>query len=214
VGLELTPQPGLMPSEPFRLQNEWYKGECHISTYAFLGCHVGPDHGLCYPRAVIRNAKRGSCSGSRVATEIGALWFTVIRLGPRWGHAPPLDPCTRPSRELRVGRRTIQAGIRVTTGKTFRKFREEILLARVNSFFASRPGLAIKELSFEVGYACPQSFARAVKRASGMSPEELRSVIVNAALVRQNSDRRASLVVTAFPRFRSRISPAADAQST
>jgi AraC-like DNA-binding protein len=118
------------------------------------------------------------------------------------------------SRELRVGRRTIQAGIRVTTGKTFRKFREEILLARVNSFFASRPGLAIKELSFEVGYACPQSFARAVKRASGMSPEELRSVIVNAALVRQNSDRRASLVVTAFPRFRSRISPAGDAQST
>lgn len=118
------------------------------------------------------------------------------------------------SRELRVGRRTIQAGIRITTGKTFRKFREEILIARVSSCFASRPGLAIKELSFEVGYTCPQSFARAIKRGCGMSPEQLRSAIIKQSSEPRNPKGNASLVATAFPRFGSTISSVEDAQST
>ena len=81
------------------------------------------------------------------------------------------------SRELHVSRRTIQNAMISVTGKKFSELQEETLLARVQSILLTRPSIAIKELSSDVGYSSPRSFARAVRRACGVSPERLRAVI-------------------------------------
>lgn len=82
------------------------------------------------------------------------------------------------SRELHVSRRTIQSAVISITGKNFRELQHETLLARVQSILLTRPGIAIKELASEVGYRSARSFARAVRRACGVSPEQLRIRIV------------------------------------
>jgi AraC-like DNA-binding protein len=80
------------------------------------------------------------------------------------------------SQQLQLSRRTIQKTVVVACGKNFRDLREEVLIARVKNLFISEPTLAIKAISFSVGYESPRSFARAIKRACGFSPEKLRSV--------------------------------------
>ena len=109
-----------------------------------------------------------------------ALLFRAIRTS--LGRNPSLSLISV-SQELRVGRRTIQTNVRMVTGKTFREFRDETLINRFRNLLIARPTLAIKEISLEVGYACPQSFARAVKRACGLSPEEFRSNIAQEVLL-------------------------------
>jgi len=79
------------------------------------------------------------------------------------------------SKELQLSRRTIQKAIAVGSGKNFRSLRDEFLLARVKSLFLSEPTSEIKVISFTIGYESPRSFARAIRRACGFSPEELRS---------------------------------------
>lgn len=86
------------------------------------------------------------------------------------------------SRELRVGRRTIQNAVSAVTGKRFRDLRDEVLLEKVKGLLASAPSAAIKEVSFEVGYRSPCAFARAVRRACGISPRQLRSRILEEVL--------------------------------
>ena len=81
------------------------------------------------------------------------------------------------SRELHVSRRTIQNVVISITGKSFREMQEELLLARIQAILQARPGVTIKELSRDVGYRSPRSFARAVRRVCGASPEELRAWI-------------------------------------
>ena len=78
------------------------------------------------------------------------------------------------SQSLQVSRRTIEKAVSVSTGGTFRRLREEILLTTVRRLFVSQPTLAIKELGFAVGFKSATSFARTIKRSSGFSPEELR----------------------------------------
>ena len=117
--------------------------------------------------------------GVRVSYDHGLLFQVICN----HLHRNPNSTLMDLSRGLRVGRRTIQTTIRITSAKTFRQLREEVLIARLNKFFLSNPTLAIKELSFELGYTCPQSFARAVKRACGMSPERLRSSVIERVLV-------------------------------
>jgi AraC-like DNA-binding protein len=82
------------------------------------------------------------------------------------------------SLELRVSRRTIENTVRAAAGKTFRDLRDEILVERIRSIVASRPTMSIKELSFAVGFNSASSFARAIKRACGSTPQEFRSRIV------------------------------------
>jgi|SRR5580700_2100444 AraC family transcriptional regulator len=82
------------------------------------------------------------------------------------------------SRELCVSRRTIQKAVSTATGKTFRHFREEMLVERVRIILASNPMMSVKELSFVVGFKSPSSFSRAIKRACLCCPEELRSRMV------------------------------------
>lgn len=81
------------------------------------------------------------------------------------------------SRELRVSRRTIEKTVEALTGKTFREMRKEILIERLTGILQSHPSLAIKEISFELGYKSPRSFARAVKRLCDSSPQELRLLV-------------------------------------
>lgn len=101
-----------------------------------------------------------------------ALLYQAISLSL---HRNPSISLWELSRQLRVSRRTLQRAVCSITGKRFRELREEILLARVASLLMAKPGMAIKELSFETGYSSPRSFARAVRRACGLSPEQLRA---------------------------------------
>jgi len=96
-------------------------------------------------------------------------------------------------RELRISRRTIQGVISRSAGKSFCALREELMMKKVRHLFVSQPGLTIKEVSFVVGFYSPRSFGRAVKRASGFSPQELRSYLVSEL------DRRCESE-TQFPR--------------
>jgi|SRR5712664_314483 len=91
------------------------------------------------------------------------------------------DPCIsveRLSRELKVSRRTIQEVIRVRAAKSYRALRQEILVAKTRQLFADEPSLAIKEISFAIGFVSARSFARAIRRACGLSPKDLRSCAV------------------------------------
>jgi AraC-like DNA-binding protein len=78
------------------------------------------------------------------------------------------------SRELRISEVTIRKAVGVGARKTFRRLREEILLDQVRILFASRSTCTVKEIAFGLGYKSPSSFTRAVKRACGCSPEQLR----------------------------------------
>src|SRR5689334_7199379 len=81
------------------------------------------------------------------------------------------------SRELRVSRRTIQNAVNAVTGKKFRELREELLVVRIKNLLASAPSTTIRQVSVEAGYRSPRSFARAVRRACGVSPQQLRTLI-------------------------------------
>lgn len=86
------------------------------------------------------------------------------------------------TREFHVSKRTLENAISMTTGKTFRGVREVMLVKRVKSFLKSCPTQAIKVLCFQVGFKSPRSFARAIRRACGCSPGELRSRIIRHLL--------------------------------
>jgi len=102
------------------------------------------------------------------------------------------------SRELKVSRRTIQKVVVTTLGKSLRQFREEIVIARLKSLLLERPTSAIKELSFAVGYRSPRSFARAIRRTCGTSPEQLRSRI-NGELIATRREKFSELLVINVP---------------
>ena len=91
------------------------------------------------------------------------------------------------SKELRVSQRTIEKALIIASGKTFRELREEILVERVTSAFTSEPTRKIKGLATELGYKSARSFARAIKRACGSSPEELRSRIIRDLVAVENA---------------------------
>ncbi len=74
------------------------------------------------------------------------------------------------SQSLRLSERTIQKAVNLSAGK---------------SFFEEQPELPIKEVSFGVGFKSASSFARAVKRACGLSPEELRSRVAHELPIAQ-----------------------------
>ena len=83
------------------------------------------------------------------------------------------------SQDLQVSKRTIKKTVRLSTGGNFRHYREEVLMDRVRGFFAKQPGAAIKVLSIDLGFKSPSSFARAVRRASGACPGELRTFVAS-----------------------------------
>ena len=86
------------------------------------------------------------------------------------------------SRELHVSRGTIQNAVNAVTGKKFRELREELLLMRLGNLLESAPNATIRKVSLEAGYKSPRSFARAVRRASGVTPRQLRTRIADELL--------------------------------
>jgi AraC-like DNA-binding protein len=87
------------------------------------------------------------------------------------------------SRSLHVSRQTIEKAVYLATDRTFKRLRDEILLTLVERHFAGEPIMAIKEVSFAVGFKSASSFARTIKRVCGCSPEELRSRVARALQV-------------------------------
>jgi AraC-like DNA-binding protein len=92
------------------------------------------------------------------------------------------------STQLHVSSRTIQKAIFINSGKSLRELREEILIARLRAHLLSKPTSAIKELSFDLGYKSPRSFARAIRRAYGISPEQLRCRISEKTMREQSNN--------------------------
>src|SRR6266568_4380352 len=86
------------------------------------------------------------------------------------------------SRELRVSRRTIQNAVDAITGRKFRDLRDELLVVKIKSLLGSAPNITISQVSLEAGFKSPRSFARAVRRASGVSPQQLRTLIAHELL--------------------------------
>jgi AraC-like DNA-binding protein len=86
------------------------------------------------------------------------------------------------SRELQVSRRTIQNAVNAVTGKKFRDVREELLLVKIQNLLASAPNTTLSHVSLEAGYRSRRSFARAVRRACGVSPHQLRTLIADELL--------------------------------
>jgi AraC-like DNA-binding protein len=78
------------------------------------------------------------------------------------------------SRQLRVSMGTVEHAVSASTQGTFRSFREEILVNHLTDILGVQPTCTIKEIALTVGYKSPRSFARAVKRICGLSPQELR----------------------------------------
>lgn len=100
------------------------------------------------------------------------------------------NPCWslgKMSRKLQVSQRTIEKAIIAASGKTFRELKKGILVERVRSTFASDPTQRIKDVASDLGYKSPRSFARAIKRACGSSPEELRSRIIRDLVAVENT---------------------------
>jgi AraC-like DNA-binding protein len=81
------------------------------------------------------------------------------------------------SRELRISPRTIENAVKSTVGKHFRHLRREILIARFESMITHDPTLAIKQIALSAGFRSARSFARSIRRACGLSPQQLRSQI-------------------------------------
>ena len=79
------------------------------------------------------------------------------------------------SNELRVSERTIEKAVRSSTGQSFKVLRRQAFLAHITMLFATQPNVPIKEVSFALGFKSCSSFSRAVRRASGLSPQQLRS---------------------------------------
>jgi len=101
-----------------------------------------------------------------------SILFYNISVSLRQNPATSLENLAQ---ELKVSRRTIQKTVVVNTGKNFRQLRETLLVTRAKVLFVSEPHLSIKALSSKLGYESPRSFARAIRRACGVSPEQLRS---------------------------------------
>ena len=76
--------------------------------------------------------------------EYNLLADAVLR-SLRQARPPLLGELTR---DLHVSRRTLENAVTITTGKTFRDVREELLVERVKSLLESHPTRAIKELSY------------------------------------------------------------------
>jgi|SRR5580700_5248842 transcriptional regulator GlxA family with amidase domain len=90
-------------------------------------------------------------------------------------HESPRQTLREVSVKLRVSDRTIEKSVRSSIGRSFKCFREEVFLAEIRRFLTTQPNMPIKVVSLTLGFKSCSSFARAVRRASGLSPQELRS---------------------------------------
>jgi AraC-like DNA-binding protein len=79
------------------------------------------------------------------------------------------------SHRLGVERHTVEKAIKIFSGKTFRDFRTDLLLAKATRLLEENPAQSIKEIAYTLGYNSQRSFCRFVKTTAGCSPTELRN---------------------------------------
>jgi transcriptional regulator GlxA family with amidase domain len=78
------------------------------------------------------------------------------------------------SRHMGVGRHTIEKSVKAATGKSFREYRANMLLAHARLRLGQNPNLSIKEIAFSIGFRSQRSFCRFIKATAGCSPKVLR----------------------------------------
>lgn len=106
----------------------------------------------------------------------------LFRMISSYLHEYPSSSLQELAQKIHVGSRTIETAINKATGRGFRDLQQEIMLEKTRDILLSQPGLAIKEVSFAMGYKSARSFARAIKRASGISPNQFRSKIAGGSI--------------------------------
>lgn len=100
------------------------------------------------------------------------------------------------SREFHVDSRTIRSVIAsMSGGVKFSSFKDDILIARLTRLFVARPHATIEEVSMDLGYKSERTFARAVCRASGVTPAEFRDRIVGEATAQKAPGPKVSAAV-------------------
>lgn len=97
------------------------------------------------------------------------------------------------SRELHISSRIIQNVVASMTGGTkFSSFKDDILIARLTRLFVAQPFSPIQEISSALGYKSLRAFARAVRRASGVSPAEFHKRILGEAAAQKTPGLKAA----------------------
>jgi AraC-like DNA-binding protein len=78
------------------------------------------------------------------------------------------------SRELGVERHTVEKALKEVTGRSFREYRQQILLEEALRLLAQEASLSTKQIAVHLGYGSGTAFARFVRTQTGFSPTELR----------------------------------------
>ena len=95
--------------------------------------------------------------------------------------ATPTHTLAAISSHLEVERHTLERAFRLVAGKSFRDFRQSVVLSKACEMLASDPALSIKEIACKLGYKSPRAFARAVYKAFGCCPCVLRARLTGQA---------------------------------
>lgn len=93
----------------------------------------------------------------------------LIGAGP--GGSPDLHAV---SWHLGISERSLQTAL-TREGTSFRRLQNEVLVERAKQML-SNPGMSVKEIAFALGFSQAANFSRAFARATGMSPEQFRSI--------------------------------------
>src|SRR5215471_9208506 len=62
------------------------------------------------------------------------------------------------SREFQVGPNAIQKCVASMTNRSFTKFKDDVLMAKLTRLLIARPTASVKEMAFHLGYKSVQSF--------------------------------------------------------
>ena len=78
------------------------------------------------------------------------------------------------ARELQVERHSIEKLIRRVARVSFREYRNEKLLTRALALLREPGSLTVKQIAYILDYRSPGAFTRFVKRATGLTPAQIR----------------------------------------
>ncbi len=80
----------------------------------------------------------------------------------------------RVAEELNVGTHTLSRSVRQFTGKSFCEYQKAKILERTCCLIATDAALLEKQIAAQIGYSSPDSFARFIKRTTGVCMREFR----------------------------------------
>lgn len=78
------------------------------------------------------------------------------------------------SQQLGVERHTLEKALKETTGSSFRRYRQRMLLEQAIRLLVEEGGLSTKEIAVQLGYGSGTAFSRFIRKQTGHSPTELR----------------------------------------